>query len=114
MSKRLKKNKDSLNNIYNIENINMILDEEEIKVINKLFNELEDFFQITDNIENALTDNRINYNQINTLFDTIKKVAYYKTSLKTHKAPKKNLVRTLFELPEIISKKIHIYMYRIK
>ena len=106
MNTSLKNNKDPLSDLYNIENIQTILNEEEIQLISNIFNEIEEFNQITDTIENALSDNRTNHQQLNKIFKTIKKVAYYKTLLKIQEQPKKSLVRTFFELPEIISKKI--------
>ena len=108
----LKKNKEQYYDIYTIENIKEILNEEEIILINNVFSEIEGFTQITDTIENALSNNRTNQQQLNKIFKAISKVAYYKTSLNIHRQPKKSLVRTFFELPEIISKKIFQYKYR--
>ena len=112
MNKGLKKNKNPPINLDEIENIQTILNEEEIRLISNIFNEIEEFYQITDTIENALSDNRTNYQQLNTLFKTIKKVSYYKILQKKQDQTKKSLARTFFELPEIISKKIHLYIYR--
>ena len=111
MNTSLKNNKDPLFDLYNIENTKKILNDEEISLINNIFNEIEEFYQITDIFENALSTNQLNHQQLNKIFKTITKIAYYKASLKTHKQPKKNLVRTFFELPEIISKKIRLFLY---
>ena len=108
----MKYNKDPLDNLYNIEDIDTILNEEEIRLINNVFNELEEFNQITDSLENALSKNLITDYQLNKIFKTIKKIVYHKTSLKMGKQAKKSLVRTFFELPEIISKKIHLLIYQ--
>jgi hypothetical protein len=107
----LKDNKDPLSDLYNIENTQKILNDEEISLINNIFNEVEEFYQITDIFENALSNNQLNHQQLNKIFKAITKIAYYKTSLKANKQPKKNLVRTFFELPEIISKKIRFFLY---
>ena len=112
MNTSLKNNKEPHYDIYTIENVKEILNEEEIRLINNVFREIEGFTQITDTIENALSNNRTNQQQLNKIFKTITKVAYYKTSLKKHRQPKKSLVRTFFEIPEIISKKIFQYKYR--
>jgi hypothetical protein len=109
MNTSLKNNKDPLSDLYNIENTQKILNDEEISLINNIFNEVEEFYQITDIFENALSTNQLNHQQLNKIFKAITKIAYYKTSLKAHKQPKKTLVRTFFELPEIISKKIRFF-----
>jgi hypothetical protein len=108
----LKDNKDPLCDLYNIENIDKILTDEEISLINNIFNEIEEFYQITDIFENALSTNQLNHQQLNKIFKIISKTAYYNTSLKKNRPKKKSLVRTFFELPEIISKKIFQYKYR--
>ncbi len=112
MNTSLKNNKDPLYDLDNIENIQKILNDEEISLINNVFNEIEEFYQITDIFENALSTNQLTHQQLNKIFKTIKKIAYYKTSLKINRPPKKSLVRTFFELPEMISKKIFQYKYR--
>lgn len=112
MNTSLKNNKDPLYDLYNIENIQKILNDEEISLINNVFNEIEEFYKITDIFENALSTNQLSHQQLNKIFKTITKIAYYKTSLKIRRPPKKSLVRTFFELPEIISKKIFQYKYR--
>ena len=114
MNSGLKTDKDPLIDLYNIEDIQTILNDEEIRLINNVFNEMEEFNQITDTIENALSNNRTNHQQLNKIFKTIIKIAYYKTALKVREPRKKSFFKTFFELPEIISKKIHLYIYRFK
>lgn len=111
MNTSLKNNRDPLSDLYNFENTQKILNDEEISLINNIFTQIEEFYQITDIFENALSTNQLNHQQLNKIFKTITKIAYYKTSLKIHRPPKKNLVRTFFELPEIISKKIRLFLY---
>ena len=110
----MKTDKDPLIDLYNIEDIQTMLNDEEIRLINTVFNDIEEVNQITDTIENALSNNRTNYQQLNKIFKTITKIAYYNTTLKVRTQPKKSIFRTFFELPEIISKKIHLYLYRSK
>ncbi|MFC1803737.1 hypothetical protein ACFL0D_07215 [Thermoproteota archaeon] len=108
----MKDNKGPLDDLDNIENIEVVLDEEELRLINLVFNEVEEFNQITDTLEQALSSNIISHYQFKKIFKTIIKVVYYKISLNMPLQAKKSLVRTFFELPEIISKKIHLFIYR--
>jgi len=82
MNTSLKNNKDPLSDLYNIENTIKILNDEEISLINNIFNEVEEFYQITDIFENALSTNQLNHQQLNKIFKIITKISYYNTSLK--------------------------------
>ena len=112
MNIRLKNNKGPLEGLDNIENIEDVLDPEELRLINIVFDELEEFNQITDTLENALTNNMISHYQFKKIFRTIIKMVYYKVFINMPSQPKKSLVQTFFELPEIISKKIQLFIFR--
>jgi hypothetical protein len=103
---------DPLRDLYNIDLVGKILEEEELRLINLVFDEFDDFNQITDAMEDMISKNVINDFQLQRILKTIKKVVYYKVSLNLPSQEKKSLMRTFFELPEIISKKIHLFIYR--
>jgi hypothetical protein len=100
--------------IKDIENIDIVLNEEEIKLLNKVFYELEEFEQITDCLEKAISDNKINHTQLNQLYKILTKTVYFKISLNRNVRPKVGIVKTFFEIPEIISKKLFTYIYRTR
>jgi hypothetical protein len=112
MNTGLKDKKGILDDLDNIENVYDVLDDEELRLINLVFQELEGFNQITDYLERALTDNRISHYQFKKIFKTMIKVVYYKVSVNTPLQPKKRLIRAFFELPETIHKKIELYILR--
>ena len=108
----MKDNNRILDALDNIENIDDTLNEEELRLINLVFEELDGFNEITDALENALTNNTISHYQFKKIFKTMIKVIYHKVSINAPKQPKKSLIRTFFEMPEIINKKIHLYLIR--
>ena len=96
-----------LTDIEDREITDIVLNEEEIKLLNNVFSELEDFEQITDCLETAISDNKINHAQLNNLYKIFTKTVYFKVSLNRNTKPKKGIIKTFFELPEIISKKLY-------
>ncbi|MFC1803138.1 hypothetical protein ACFL0D_04125 [Thermoproteota archaeon] len=92
-----------------IENVDLLLNENELILINAFYNSLESFNQITEDLEYAYSVNKFNEREIKNLFELILKVMKYKNKTKETDVTsrKKSLVRTFFELPEIISKKIY-------
>ena len=107
-----KNNKGILDDFDNIENFDDVLDNEELRLINLVFEELEGVKQITDSLERALTENRISNYQFKKIFKTMIKLVYFKVSVNVPQQPKKGLIRTFFELPEIINKKIELYLLK--
>lgn len=108
----MKDQENPLDMLDNVEDIQTVLSDEELMLINIVFSELEGFDQITDDLEKALSKNIITHNQLTKIFKIITKTVYYKISLKMNTPAKKGLARTFFELPEIISKRLRVYMYR--
>ena len=104
--------KNPIDNLDDIENIVEVLDEEELRLLNLVFKELDGFSQFTDCLEDALTYNKISQYQFKKIFKSMMKVVFYKVSLKTPLQPKKGLTKTFFELPEIIQKKIELYLIK--
>ena len=104
--------KGPLDELDNIEDIKVVLDAEELRLINIVFDEIDEFIQITDALENALTNNLISNYQFKKIFRTIIKIVFYKVSLNMPLQKNKGLIQTFFELPETISKKIHLFIFR--
>ena len=102
-----------LTDIEDCEAIDVVLDVEEIKLLNKVFDEIEDFEHITDCLERAVSDNKINHSQLNQLYKIFTKTVYLKVSLNRN-TPPKGFAKTFFELPEIISKKLFSFFYNIR
>jgi hypothetical protein len=106
-----KKEDNPLGILDDIENVNLILDEHELAIINSFFKSFESFNQITDNLEYAVSNNQLNERDIERFFDLLLKVVRFKKKSKqrekTHS--KNSLVRTFFELPEILFKRILLF-----
>ena len=102
----------SIDYIDDIENIIEVLDEEELRLINLVFNELDGFCQLTDSLKDALVYNKVSHYQFKKIFKSMIKVVYYKLSLNVPIQQRKSLGKTFFELPEIIYKKIELFIFR--
>lgn len=98
--------------LHNIEDVKLILTEEEVKKINTLFNSLDNFNQITEQLENEIVKNNLTENELKILFNSIKKIVNHRieNSLRKTSGQKKKLglTQTFFELPEIISRRLNI------
>ena len=101
-----------ISDLNDIENVDVVLNEEDIKLLNRIFNELDTFEQITDHLELAISDNEINHAQLHQLYKIITKTVYFKTSLNRNVKRKKSIIKIFFELPEIISKKFYSFLYQ--
>lgn len=102
-----KENENPINMLHDIEDIDTVLNKDELKIINSLFNSIDNFNQLTDSIEKGLIKNKLNEYQIKMLFNSIIKVANYKKYERKHEKPEKlGLTKTFFELPEIITRRI--------
>jgi hypothetical protein len=105
--KDYKKEPNPLRVLDDIENVDSILDGHELDIINTFFNSFESFNQITDNLEYAISNKNINERDIENFFELLLKVVKFKNKSRLGELPRKNnLVRTFFELPEILFKKI--------
>ena len=108
--KDYKKELNPLRVLDDVENVDSILDEHELNIINSFFNSFESFNQITDNLEYAISNKNINESDIENFFEVLLKVVKFKSKSKLGDIPRKNnLVRTFFELPEILFKKILLF-----
>jgi hypothetical protein len=105
----MKKNstdEDPLRMLEDIENIQEILNDTEMRLVNDVFINMNDFYRITENIERALTDNRIDIRDLKVLYYSILKVVSHRKKKRDReeKKKKRNYIRTFFDLPEIINK----------
>jgi len=91
----------------------IVLDEEELILINKVFKELQGFDQVIDDLEQALSNNLITHYQLKKIFKIMTRTVYYQISLNCSGKTEKGLARTFFELPEIISKKVRVFAYNM-
>jgi hypothetical protein len=99
--------------LHDIEDVKLILTEEEVKKINTLFNSLDNFNQITEQLENEIIKNNITEKELRILFKSIKKLVNHRIENNLRKTigqkKKLGLTQTFFELPEIISKRLSLY-----
>lgn len=108
--KGYKKEPNPLRVLDDIENVDLILDGHELDMINTFFNSFDSFNQITDNLEYAISNKNINERDIENFFELLLKVVKFKNKSRLGDIPRKNnLVRTFFELPEILFKKILLF-----
>ena len=115
MNKTKKNSKNDLNPInmlHDIENVDSILTGNELKKINELFNSIENFNQITEQLETVIIKNTLTEYDIKFLFYSIKKIVNHKIMSDEEKPvmSKKKLgfAQTFFELPEIISRRLSL------
>jgi hypothetical protein len=91
----------------NIEVVDEILSDSEMRLINNVFKDLNDFYIITDKIDFAISENIINEADVRTLYYSILKVVNSKDKTRNKKKRKdRHILRAFFELPEIIYEKI--------
>ena len=94
--------------LKNIENIDAVLSEYELQKLRKMYSTIENFNEITESLTKNIVSNKINESDLISIFNLIKKTA--KTGEKiqpvTDYSTKRGLVRSFFELPEILSNKL--------
>ena len=95
-----------LNILEDIENIQEILNDQEILLVNNIFVDMKDFYRITECIELALFERKIDRRDLRVLYNSILKVVmhYYHVRTAEEKQNKRNYLRVFFDLPEIINK----------
>ena len=97
-------------NLENIENINEVLTREELDEINSLFISLENFSQIIDDIENIINKNDLNEKSVAKLFTLILNIREKRNVQLPAKSDRMGLMKTFFELPEILRAHAHILL----
>jgi hypothetical protein len=99
-------NNKPLDGLDNIEDIDHILSEEDLRIINKVFDSTDHFYQIIDTFENALSNKDIEKKEMKRALFSISKILNYKritSRTKNQKKKRSLLFRLLFELPELIT-----------
>ena len=71
-------NSNPINMLHDIENVDSILTGNELKKINDLFNSLENFNQITEQLETVIIKNNLTEYDIKFLFYSIKKIVNHR------------------------------------
>ena len=112
VGKKPKRYSYAINILDDIENVDLILTEEEVKKINTLFKSIDNFNQITEQMEKVIIKNNVTESDFRILFNSVKKIVAHKVGSNLQKPSeykrKMGLTQTFFELPEIISKKLSI------
>ena len=95
-----------LNILEDIENIQVILDDQERRLVNDVFVDMKDFYRMTECIELALSERRIERRDLRVLYGSILKVVMHSYHVRTaeEKQKKPNYLRAFFDLPEILNK----------
>jgi len=111
VGKKPKRYSYAINILDDIENVDLILTEEEVKKINTLFKSIDNFNQITEQMEKVIIKNNVTESDFRILFNSVKKIVAHKVgnNIKSSEYRRKmGLTQTFFELPEIISRKLSI------
>jgi hypothetical protein len=98
---------DPLNMLEDLENIHEILNEQEIRLVNSIFVDMNDFYNITDRVEAALSEKKIDRRDLRVLYNSILKVVIHNHHVRSNaerKNRERNYVRSFFDLPKIINK----------
>jgi hypothetical protein len=96
---------DPLSDLFQMEKESSEIDEEDIIIINKLFNDVSDFYKLKENIKVVIEENYMNEKEIEKFFirlirgNSSKK---YTLGKKEGSSSYKTLWKFIFEFPEII------------
>ena len=101
--KRAQKRNDALSALDDIEEIDVILSEREIRLLNNIFSDLNDFTRIVDNIDDAISDRIIDSRDVGVLYQSISKLVNHRS--KARWVRKESRARWFFEFPEMIIEK---------
>jgi hypothetical protein len=101
-----KKSENPIHILHDIEDVNSVLTEEEIGKINRMFESIEEFNQITEYLEKNITENRLKERDLKTLYDIVSKLTIHREKPKETYLKNIGLTQAFFELPEILSKRL--------
>jgi len=101
--KKEQKKNDVLLALDDIEEIDTILSEREIRILNNIFSDLNDFTRIVDNIDDAISDRIIDSRDVGLLYQSISKLVNHRS--KGRIVRKENRALWFFEFPEMIIEK---------
>ena len=102
LKKEQKKN-DALLALDDIEEIDTILSERELRLLNNIFSDLNDFIRIVDNVDDAISDRIIVSRDVGLLYQSISKLVNHRR--KGRIVRKESRARWFFEFPEMIIEK---------
>ena len=102
--KLAQKKNDALSALDDIEKIGTILSKEEIRLLNNVFSDLNDFTRIVDNIDTALSERVIDSRDVGVLYQSISKLVDHRS--KARRVRKDSSARWFFEFPEMIMEKL--------
>ena len=102
--KLAQKKNDTLSALDDIEKIGTILSKEEIRLLNNVFSDLNDFTKIVDNIDTALSERVIDSRDVGVLYQSISKLVDHRS--KVRRVRKDRSARWFFEFPEMIMEKL--------
>lgn len=100
--------------LYQLEKDVASLNEDELMIINKIFNDISDFYNLKENISTVILDNDLNKRDIEEFFlNLISSSSNVKYTLGKGKdsSMKKSFWRYIFELPEILKGGMGIRAY---
>lgn len=93
-------NGNPLHILEDMENLQEILNDQEIRLLKNIFVDMKDFYLITDCIEIALSERKIDRRDLRVLYNSILKVVMHNVRRVEEKDDK--YMRAFFNLPEII------------
>jgi len=111
---------DPLADLFQLEKERLQIDEDDIIIINKLFNDVSDFYKLKENIKVVLKENYMNEKEIENFFtrlirgDSSRK---YTLGKKVDSSNHRTLWKFIFELPEMIKSRAYrnrTYQYNIE
>jgi hypothetical protein len=100
-----KYDEDPLADLFQLEKERLPIDEEDIVVINKLFNDVSDFYKLKENIRVVLKENYMNEQEIENFFIRLirrNSSSKYTLGKKVGYSDHRTLWKFIFDLPEMI------------
>jgi len=94
---------DALLELDDIEQIDIILSKRELRLLNNVFSDLNDFTRIVDNIDDAISEGIIDTRDVGLMYQSIMKLVKHKS--KTGMISKGSKARWFFEFPEMVREK---------
>ena len=106
---------DALLGLDDIDEIDIILSKREIRLLNNIFSDLNDFTRIVDSIDDAISDRIIDSRDVSILYHSIMKLVNHRSKARIFRKDSK--ARWFFEFPEMILKKylrVREYVYQME
>lgn len=94
---------DALSELDDIEEIDTMLSEREMRLLNNIFSDLNEFTRIVDNIDEAISEGIIDSREVKLMNRSIMKLVKHRSKIRM--ISKESKARWFFELPEMIREK---------